>query len=166
MYNLNDKKSAIKEVQSYLLEIYGDNSVYQSGIFDEQTEYFVSLFQKENEIEQSGIVDAKTFNRLFIKYSDSVYEKTLLSTDAVFSILPLKPSAYLDEMLVINKMIADMLDYYGVYHSMRNSYYFSKETKRGVKELRKIMGLKDSDEIDVEFYKRLKKELAYNKNRN
>ena len=166
MYKFDDKKSAIKEVQKYLVKIYGDDSVYQSGIYDEQTKYFVLLFQKESGIEQSGIVDLKTFNRLFEKYINSVYEEVLLNQDPVFSSIPIKPKAYADEMLVINKMIADMLDCYGVYHSIRSSYYFSEETVNGINELRKIMCLKNSNEIDREFYIRLKKEQAYNKNRN
>jgi hypothetical protein len=71
---------------------------------------------------------------------------------------PTSEGDFFPEMAHINRTMGVCLDYYGHTHSLRMDGYFSAESTRCVKLLRKIYKLPDKDSIDHEFYLRLIKD--------
>ena len=66
MYRINDRSSAIAELQKYLAKIgISDVFIAPSGIYDETTREAVVQFQKSKHINPSGIVDLETHKKLF-----------------------------------------------------------------------------------------------------
>lgn len=72
MYNINDRASAIYNVQRFLYLLSKNDSsipvVYPDGIFGIETTNAVRAFQTVQGIDQSGIVDYNTFTRLVDEY--------------------------------------------------------------------------------------------------
>ena len=147
MYDISDKRNAVKEIQRYLFQI-SDNHIPLSGIYDENTRNEVLLFQKNKGINQSGVVDRATFELLYEDYiamEDSDYDMKF----------PLLPGSYGENIRDINKKIAAILDFYGIFHRMHSSPYYSKETELCIEKIRQIYNLKNFSGIDKELYSRI-----------
>lgn len=56
----DDKNNYVTMIQSILTELYNDFSNI-TGIYDYLTEYYVKLFQKENGLNETGIIDYQTW---------------------------------------------------------------------------------------------------------
>ena len=159
MYRIDDRSSAIAELQKYLDKIgISDVFIAPSGIYDETTREAVVQFQKSKHINPSGIVDLETYNLIYSEYL-AVNEREQINSRLGSSIsFPIYEGSYFPKMAHINRAMAECLDYYGYSHSLRDSSYYSSETAAWVKELRKIYMLPDRDNIDTEFYSRLMKD--------
>ncbi len=151
MYDISNKRNAVKELQRYLLGI-SDNHISVSGNYDENTRMEVMEFQKQKEIKQTGIVDRETFELLYEEYN---FNEVKIPDDIKF---PLLPGSYGDNIREINKKIGALLDYYGVYHRLRSSPYYSKETELCVEKIRQIYNSDNSDGIDMKLYSRIDKD--------
>lgn len=72
MYDVNDKKSAVRAVQTYLLELhFGEGAIpflRIDGIYGERTRSAVRAFQRSASLEESGVVDFSTFEALYAAY--------------------------------------------------------------------------------------------------
>lgn len=147
MYTNFNKRNAIKEVQKYLTVIMNTH-VSQNGIYDSNTKETVKIFQQEKGLEQSGIVDRATHAALYNEYN----RKRRNSHNIV---LPIFFGSYGENMKKINRHIKTALDYYGFYHNLKSSAYYSIETEKSVEILRQIYNLDKSNGIDDLFYFRL-----------
>ena len=156
MYHINDRSQAIKNVQKFLMLI-GTPEIFvaQSGVFDENTRLSTINFQKENELEPTGIVDAATFDLLYKKYEKQIKIDELNKAFGAFITFPILPGYQSDALLHINRTMGRVLDYYGYTHRLRESNFYSGETAKAVSTLQKIYQLPALDGIDETFYMRL-----------
>ena len=156
MYRINDKESAIREVQKYLKVVSEPNVfISPSGVFDERTKLAVIDFQEKRGIFGSGVVDLITFDHLFTEYT-LLKRKDEIGKDTVgFIQFPILPGAMTNGVYHINQMLTRLLDYYGVTHRLRPSAFFSEETRLAVRSLREIYMLEDIDIVDEILYSRI-----------
>lgn len=152
MYRINDRTSAIKNIQSYLRAIFvGEINIVPSGVYDDKTRLAVLEFQRNNGLEPNGVVDLFTFELLYSSYREKLIEDRVGKRID----LPFYPGDYSDEMREINKMLSSLLDYYRIDHRVTENGYYSKETSEAVKNMRKIYLMKDVDLVDEMLYSRM-----------
>ena len=156
MYRIDNRPEAIRRVQEYLA-VAGNPNIFvaPTGVYDENTRLSVIDFQGEMDIPQSGVVDYETFTLLYDEYVLITNKKRLNNRVGTFIKFPLFPGVRDNSMRYINNTMADLLDYYGVTHSLRDSRFYTDETSMAVLELRKIYLLDEVDIIDEELYMRL-----------
>ena len=155
MYYLNDKRAAVREVQKYLNSIYGaSRHISESGFYDEGTKAAVIEFQKENDLLPTGAVNNETFSALYREYK-RVNMRRAIKKSALTITFPIKRNDLTEEIRIISKKMASLLDYYGVYHTLRPSPIFTKEMEVCVRKLRQIYRLPGDDIIDEELYLRI-----------
>ena len=157
MYKVYSKPQAIIRVQNYLRN--GENRadfVAPSGVYDSATQKAVQNFQKENLLPETGIVNKSTFDLLYLNYVEAKDEEETEKSTSGFIEFPILPGKSTRGMAHINRLLADLLSYYGFTHNIKNeSNLYSRETERAVEILRKIYLLPPSDGIDWLFYRRL-----------
>ena len=61
-------------------------------------------------------------------------------------------------MIHINKMLAELLDYYGYTHNLRESSFYSVESEKAIKILSEILGIEYNGAIDEILYMRIIKD--------
>ena len=159
MYRVQDKSSAIKEVQRYLRGLeYSEIFVAPSGIYDENTRMAVIDFQASHGLDETGVVDILTFGFLYSEYVREREKDKIRSELSGFIRFPITPASYRRELIHINRTLAAMLEHYGMTHSLRSSNFYSEETGRAVVSMRGIYRIGDENIIDEEFYHRLVKD--------
>lgn len=153
MYKVYDKQEAVRQVQLYLAAV-EDGRLYvaPTGVFDENTRLSVISFQNLRGLEPTGIVDRETFDLLYLEYVDAGERNLLYATHGSFISFPLLPGQRSDSMMQINRMLAALLNYYGLSHNLRDSNFYSDETASAVKMMRRIYLLPDLNLIDEDFY--------------
>ncbi len=69
-----DRTAYIRRIQRFLLEIaYAEEYLPRlviDGVYGLETEEAVSLFQREKRLPESGIVDNRTYNALYLAYKE------------------------------------------------------------------------------------------------
>ncbi len=156
MYNTNDKKAAILEIQSFLREIYEADDLYKSGVYDKETRDLIIRFQSENEIDPSGTVNLETNKKLYNSYKKN-RQKNRIRNKGID--LPLSEGDTGDDVRRLNRDVGSILDKYGIHHNLRSHPYFNSATAEGIKELCRIMNLQEKTEIDEELYTRIDLDL-------
>jgi len=156
MYRINDKTSAIEEVQKFL-RLVGNKDIFvaPTGVYDDNTKKSVIDFQSENGINVNGIVDLLTFTKLFDKYLFALKNGITVENTKTFINFPLLPGQFNDAMIHINRTLSRLLDYYGHTHNLMESNFYSKSTIEAVSIIRKIYLLQDKNLIDEELYRRM-----------
>ena len=161
MYKMYDKAAAIREIQRYLGKISTtEGYISPSGVYDLKTRDAVLRFQKNNGLRESGIVDLESFNALYNSYQNELEISKMIENIGQNQKPPYLLGDYGDFILSLNKMLADLLSFYGVHHSIRESSYYSKATEDGHLSLRRIFGLSEGA-VDHEFINRLTKETRF-----
>ena len=156
MYRINDRMSAITEVQNYL-RLIGNPEIFvaPTGVYDDNTLLSVKDFQAKNRLAETGKVDKETFDLMFSQFYIQNERDNVKRTLFSFITFPLLPGLMSDGMIHINKMMSDLLDYYGYTHYLRPNSFYSRQTAAAVKALRKIYVLEDLELIDESFYLRM-----------
>lgn len=156
MYRINNRSEAIKRVQQYLsLVDERDVFVAPTGVFDDNTRLAVVDFQRINNLSPTGEVDRLTFEALFSQYRLAVEKNKLNNSVGSFLSFPVLPGEMSGGMNHINRSMARLLDYYGITHRLRESSFYSDESAKAVKALRRIYLLPDLELIDEVFYGRM-----------
>ena len=161
MYRIYDTSAAIREVQKYL-SLVGDPAIFvaPSGAYDQNTRESVRELQRREGLAVTGEVDRETFELLYHRYA-LIKQKNLIRESLHSSVdLPIRPGASSAEMLQMNNMLARLLNYYNIPHNLRRSGYYSSETSKAVRELKKIYKLDIIDEIDAIFYGRMSNDVS------
>ena len=65
MYRIDDRQTAIMQVQKFLMALTEDIFIAPSGVFDDNTRLAVIVFQKKFGLEDTGVVDFATFELLY-----------------------------------------------------------------------------------------------------
>ena len=155
MYYISDRRSAVREIQKYLSAVYGKTRhISESGAFDTGTRDAVVDFQTKEGLNPTGRVDSETFSALYRKYKSEENKRTAKKA-APFISFPIKRNDLSEEIRIISKKAANLLDYYGVYHALRPSPIFTKEAAVCIRKLRQIYKLPDDEIIDEELYLRM-----------
>ena len=163
MYRIEDKKSAIKEVQKFLFAIYNEaeeiTRVAIDGIYGDETQTAVSEFQGLNGLNSSGVVDRSTFDILYNQYSSIVGIEKLdeyILTDASF---PIKLGDIGEDILIINMALRELRKTYKDICRVDKSMYYSKSTEQAVKDMQRIFRLSEDGIVTQFFYDRMQKEI-------
>lgn len=159
MYAINDKSEAIRAIQRSLTLIDGERYyTVPNGRYDEKTRAVVTKFQEDNGLPTDGAVDYGTNTAI----ADAAMKKSetysLLDTSSTKIPFPISLGYFGDEMTDIHRAISEILDYYGIYHSVKCEKYYSQETARAVAEIRRAMHLSYGEHIDEELYSRMLRE--------
>lgn len=158
MYLLNDKKSAVKSVQRYLSKIYSSKiSVAENGHFDDNTLLALHTFQKENGREIKDYVDYNDFTLIYdeylkkleIEYMHNIYGSELY---------PIVMGDTGDEVLHINRMLLEILEYYGYYIGLDARPYYSQKTAEAIDIITEIFEYENEKIIDELLHSRIEKE--------
>lgn len=156
MYRIYDKQEAIRRVQTYLI-LAGDDSIFiaPTGVYDDNTRASVAGFQSANSLMPTGDVDRATFELLYEKYLLISEKRKITESADSFISFPLSEGYMDEEMIHINRILARLLEYYGLPHRLRSSRFYSKETGLAVRSIREIYRLPGGDEIDEIMYSRM-----------
>ena len=156
MYNIDDKPAAIKEVQLYLRGVgYDSLPVIVSGVFDDNTIRAVKDFQAKNNLSETGAVNYETFVSLYDEFKLTEDKRGIREKHDSFITFPVTRGMSGDEIEYANNLIIDILDYYGHYHRVRKSAFFSEATEEGVIIIQELFNLTQTGEIDEITYKRM-----------
>ena len=164
MYQQTDKKSAVREVQTYLYvlsdRMYNDiPRIPIDGIFDKETEEAVIQFQNIKLLAPSGIVDLETFNALYedyLKVVEDFYTADYIFGDGNF---PLKENDQNEDVRALHIMINELRKEYPQIPPVGTGSYFSKRTVDAIEEIRSLFLMQKSPRLDKELYKRILAEI-------
>lgn len=159
MYKMYDKVAAVRQVQKYLENAESTKGYLSpSGDYDEVTREAVRSFQKNKGLPPTGITDILTFDAV---YNDYLLRQETKKTDAIFGQkmkFPLIIGDFGEGVGRFNKMLSELLDYYGIIHALRQSDYYSEATEQAYLSARKLFGLECGD-VDRRFVSRLIDEI-------
>lgn len=164
MYQQNDKRSAVREIQKYLYVL--SDRKYETipripidGIFDEETKAAVIEYQKIKLLTESGIVDFETFTALYGDYLsvvDNFYTNDYIIGDSAF---PLSENEQSEDVRALHLIINELRKSYPQIASVGTGSYFSKRTGDAIEALRELFIFPKSREVDKELYRRLISEI-------
>ena len=159
MYRINDKTTSVKLAQRYLSKIYKDDLIIsENGIFDDNTLLALNTFQSEMKIPKTKYIGYETFILLYERYLLALNEEIIGWNAKLKKELPAVLGDFSDTIYNANRMMRDVLNYYGDFDTPPVNNYFSEDTLRSVIKIRKIFELTDKEIIDTDFYSRLNKE--------
>ncbi len=159
MYNINDKSSAIRNIQKYLAKIYeGTLNVNENGLFDEKTIIALNKFQEENGLYVKASVDFSTFSAILDAYNKAIIVGEMQKKNPHLK-FPLTRGMQGFEIYKINSMLGDILRHYSLFDYPPLVNYYSEETEKAVNEIRKIFNISKQNGIDEILYSRLEDEL-------
>ncbi len=147
MYHNTDKSAAIRTVQKYL-------STNESGIYDDNTKYLVTLFQRENNLETTGIVDYKTFDLLKSKHI--MREKISNARRSIANHrFPYSIGDFGDDVALINVNLSNALLPYTHEEIMPKGAHYTQYSASAVKRLREIYMVSGESVLDELLYYRI-----------
>ncbi|MBQ7499622.1 MAG: peptidoglycan-binding protein [Clostridia bacterium] len=154
-YDINDKRSAVREVQRYLRGIArtdGDmTKVYPDGIYDENTAKAVSEFQRKHGLEATGAVDKKTFDALYKGYLEAEAESEPPEKIDVFGCRladgRMSLGEEFDSVYILQVMLCLLAEPYGFEPAAINGCY-DEMTENAVMSFQKIHGLPQTGSVD------------------
>ena len=113
------------------------------------------------------MVDFETFRLLYEGYTKIEESKKIKRENSHIADFPILPGSAARGMAHINRMLAELLNYYGHIHNLNvSSNYYTAETSKAVDIIRKIYNMAKSDYIDEALYQRIKQDTAAIQNSN
>ena len=155
MYQITDRVAAIREIQGYLGAIPGYENVNQNGIYDTKTSDAVKKFKAERGLAAGDGVDRETFDLLFSAYRESVRLQRLRAELSETIDFPLRLGSIGEGVMRLNAMLADVLDYAGVFHSVRRLPIFTGETEGAISAVTRLFNLEKTLEVDELLFLRI-----------
>jgi hypothetical protein len=153
MYRIDDKAEAIKEVQKLL-------NLNQTGLFDKKTKDAVLNVQSKYKLEETGVVDYQTFTLITEDYRNEKNNKW--DSDYLFNPrFPYVIGDIGDNVLKINEAMEIVLADFSYEETIPKGKYLGVDTIKGVRFLRKIFNMNESDEIDEALMSRIMKEREH-----
>ncbi len=168
MYHQTDKKSAIKEIQTYLY-VLSDRKYKEiprvpiDGIFDKESEAAVIEFQKIKLFSETGIVDYETFTALYEDYlavTEDLSTNNYIFGDSVF---PISENDQNEDVRALHVMINELRKTYPQITDVGSGAYFSKRTGDAIEDLRTLFMLPKSRKLDKALYQRMTDEIESRK---
>ena len=164
MYYTDDRKSAIEEIQKFLLVIYESGKrdidrISVDGIYGEETKRAVRQYQSLYGIEANGVVNKETFDALYSEYkeiTDEIFLEEILIGEGLF---PLTLGMQGDDVLLLNLYLIELSNVYKDLERVDKSTYFSARTERTVRGLQRIFNEEETGEVDKKLFNRIILEL-------
>ncbi|MBR2431666.1 MAG: peptidoglycan-binding protein, partial [Clostridia bacterium] len=103
MYDINDKKAAVRNVQSMLSEL-GYYRSFINGFYDVNTSGAVKRFQKEEGLDANGIVNAETLSLL--------HKRNSAIRVGIKNTFPITKETNSTTVREINALMREVLEYY------------------------------------------------------
>jgi len=162
MYLIEDKISAIREIQSYLLLIWDENPerarIAVDGIYSEETAISVKEFQGLNGLNPSGEVDKETFDKIYeeywlIKQNRDREQKIPRWND------DLSLGSTGEYVSLINLTLLALREFYKDIPLVREEGFYSRATEDAVKFMQSVFGFTENGVTNLETYLRILKEL-------
>lgn len=147
MYRIEDKASAVKEVQRLL-------GLNPTGNYDDETRERVIKIQNESGYDQTGITDYKTFTEILDRYNIS--RQSIWDSDYLFDPkFPYTKGAFDNNVSKINEAIRILLINYAYDGYPPIGNYYGDNTSDGVRFLRNIFSMDEKDEVDEKLMMRI-----------
>ena len=164
MYYVNDKKSAIREIQRFLLKISQKNNVPHlsvDGFYSGETEEAVRAFQRLYELDATGKVERETFDAIYSEYVRILNEETSEALELESESYPLKLGDSGNNVDVLNATIRELSL---VYNDLPIPYgdFYSPDTADAVRLLQRYFREYESGEVSFAFFNKMKKETTLN----
>ena len=165
MYELIDKISAIREIQSYLRYI-SDKiddripTISIDGIYGNETEKAVKTYQRLYGLVESGIVNFETFKSLFELSNDYRINQNRQKYIVNSGSLPMKLNDINSDVVNLNTLINMLRGYYIEIPRIENTSFYSRQTESAIKEIQKIFGYKVNGIVERKLYERILDEIS------
>ena len=149
MYHIEDKSSAIKEIQKML-------SVNETGNCDEKTRASVLELQRLKGLASNGVVDYNTYTVIREEYErrkrrENVFKSSVLRDNA----FPYELGSHGHDVTILNGMLANQIEKYSLPLWKPRGSFYSKATAFAVEFLREVFYLEGGRCIDELFYEKL-----------
>lgn len=157
MYDINDKRSAIREIQGYLNRISRETGefpcVVVDGIYGEETRSCVRAFQSRVGIAPTGTVDFQTFEALLREYSlvlkkAAEHRCVILIPDKLYSGVIAKGEES-GIVSIIQALLSTLRVIYDDIGDVEINGIFDTATEEAVKALQRIDGIPETGIIDT-----------------
>ena len=150
MYDINDKKAAVRNVQSMLSEL-GYYRSFISGFYDVNTSGAVKRFQKEEGLDENGIVNAETLSLL--------HKRNSAIRVGIKNTFPITKETNSTTVREINALMREVLEYYFGAYDLDISTYYSEKTEKAADELYTVFNMSREKGISSALYERLQIEV-------
>lgn len=159
--NMNDERSAVRELQTMLRFIARFNSeippLNPDGIFGEKTEEAVKAFQKMVDLPVTGQVDLNTWNEIIRVYQE--LGAVHLPPDPVYIFPPemesLKPGDRFDEVLALQIMLKKLADRYNNIPQVELSGVYDPKTRQTVIKLQEVFRINQTGNVDKQTWNKI-----------
>lgn len=175
MYDISDRRAAIRELQRHLLEIaYTDlriPKVIIDGDYSDRTAEAVLRFQNRSGIAPSGIVDYITWNAIAREGEENRRLREMQSELYVPSTLPLEIGAVGHPVLMLQSIIGELTEFYPELPRIAPTGSYRNGTAYAVGLLQRKYGLPETGITDQQTWARImldgatRERLAYELNR-
>ena len=165
MYFINDKTSAVREVQRMLLIISQEQGelgeVTVDGIYQDTTRGAVLEFQKLNGLNPTSEVDLDTFSLLYLKSEDILNRNRINGETRGVDKFPLILGDASDAVMRLNTELLSLTRYLTDMPRADTRSFFGRATADAVKYFQKIIRVADDGIVSQELFDRIKKELSH-----
>ena len=159
MYRTNNKKAAIKEMKKYLYTLSQTTfpTVQRTtvdGFYDNETREAVKDFQRIMSLEETGVVDYKTFSSIYSQYLLAL-EKEKPSKITSSGSFPLSRGDMNEDVRILNVYINELSKIYSGVNYVGTSNYYSDDTATAILSLTKLFMLDETDVTDRALMERI-----------
>ncbi len=157
MYQITNRKEAIKEIQEALFKLgYGESHLVAiDGIWGENTKCAVLHFQRENDLLVTGVVDFETFTKLMERSNENIQKINP-------SPFPLKEGDVNGRVEHLHALLNILFSEHQKEHiSYLEGSLFNEKTKQFVNHFLRRIGDMPNGEITAHQFERLKKECDF-----
>ena len=162
MYEINDRRGAIREIQRYLLALhyFTDSIPFLTidGVYDRTTKDAVVAYQSLRGLPTTGVVDEATFDLLFTDYSAAsvaLAKNAFIPPDTPLPVGVGKSGAAIRNL---QELIAALLPRYGIRVTVDRSGIFSYATARAVNALRRVYRLPEDGTVTNELFLKMQRD--------
>ena len=164
MYLINDKKSAIRDIQRFLFVIgqrHDIPHVSVDGFYDKETEDAVKEFQRLFALEMTGVAERETFDAIYAEYLKVIKSEESEILDFSKNEFPLKLGDSGNAVSVLNALIRELTK---TYKDLPLPYgdFYSADTNSAVTLLQGYFRLEKNGEVSSELFNLLKREMTLN----
>ena len=162
MYLIDDKKSAIRDLQRFLFVIgqkHGIPYVSVDGFYGKETEDAVKEFQRLFALEITGTVKKETFDAIYDEYLKVIKGEDGESLDFSKNAFPLKLGDSGNEVSVLNSFIRELSK---IYKDLPLPYgdFYSSDTNNAVRLLQGYFRIEKDGEVSINLFNLFKREVT------
>ncbi len=159
MYRIENKEAAVREVQTYLLEIShateGLAHIAIDGMYGEETRAAVAAYQNRYNLPETGTVDYATWESLRSAYEDARKERTANPTLLPTGVLPLSVGARGSAVYLAQVLIAALCDRYARLPCIPITGYYDRGMAEAVRVFQGYHRLPQSGILDDDTWQAL-----------